>query len=101
MTIIFERLKISFKNFLRSSPLYILFRVHGFQKLIPVRRNSIPGFFMSLRKRSGQVILEYFILFTIIVALTVIGISTFFPSVQDTFSGIRDSAIERIKNAGD
>ena len=99
MRLRFERLKISFKKFLRSSPLVILFRLHGSQKLIPAR-NFTPVFFISIRKKRGQVIIEYFILFTIITALTIITTSTFFPSIQDTFSNIRDSAIERINSAG-
>jgi len=49
---------------------------------------------------TSQVILEYFILFTIIAALTIIGLSTFFPKIQQSFSAMQVSAVDRIVNAG-
>jgi Flp pilus assembly pilin Flp len=55
------------------------------------------SFEKSLRSQST---LEYFILFTIIALFTVIGMSTFFPKIQQSFSAMQSSAVDRIVNSG-
>jgi Flp pilus assembly pilin Flp len=55
------------------------------------------SFEKSLRSQST---LEYFILFTIIALFTVIGMSTFFPKIQQSFSAMQSSAVARIVNSG-
>ena len=78
------------KSFL--SYYYFLFMVHGYLFLASVNATI-------LKRRTGQSVLEYFLLFMVIIVLTVIGISTFFPRIQDTFNNVQNAAIERILNA--
>ncbi|MFC1708471.1 hypothetical protein ACFL2J_00225 [Candidatus Omnitrophota bacterium] len=89
-TIILE-LVISFNKYLRST-YYFLFIRHGSS----LRANSQVSI---LKKRTGQSIVEYFLLFTIIIALTVIGISRLFPRIQESFTTIQSAAIEGIIHA--
>ena len=94
-----QELKIRFKKFFLSSPFILLFRLHGSYQFAPIK-NSLALFTKSHRKKLGQVIIEYFILFTIIAVLTVIGVSTFFPRIQESFSEIQKTAIDNITQAG-
>ncbi|MDD5292669.1 MAG: hypothetical protein PHY46_05785 [Candidatus Omnitrophica bacterium] len=81
-----EVLKISLKKYLRS----------GYNLLSQAISNSLN----SLIIHRGQVTIEYFILFTVIAALTVIGLSTFFPQIKQTFWNMQDAAVEAIVKAG-
>lgn len=69
-----ERLRISFEKYLISP-------------------SSLFNYFNKTR---GQAILEYFIIFTIIALLTVIGLSTFFPKVRDSLGAMQSAAIDSI-----
>jgi len=93
-----QELRIRFKKFLLSFPFILLFRIHSSYQFAPIK-NSLAVFTKSHRKKLGQVILEYFILFTIIAVLTVIGISTLYRRIQASFSNVQDAAIGRIVNA--
>lgn len=73
-----ERLKISFEKSLIS---------HA----------NLFNFFAKTR---SQAILEYFILFTIIALLTIIGVSTFFPKVQGSLNAMQSAAVDSIVSAG-
>ncbi len=44
----------------------------------------------------GQVVLEYFILFTVVALLTVIGLTRVDDDVRDSLQGFFDSATHRI-----
>lgn len=88
LKISFEKSLISYGNFLSRT---------SSNSFTPNR--SVDSGFSFATKTMGQVIIEYFILFTIIAALTVIGLSTFFPKIQETFSAMQSSAVERIVNA--
>ncbi len=85
--LIIQELVTSFKKYLISS--YVL--LSGVALL--AANILIPS------KRTGQAIMEYFLLFGVIIALTVIGVSTFFPRVQAGFNEIQNASIERINHA--
>jgi len=88
--LIVVKLIISFKKYLIRT-YYFLFMIHG---------SVFTANVIALKKRIGQSILEYFLLFTVIIVFTVIGVSTFFPSVRAAFNTIQREAIERIVHAG-
>jgi len=81
-----EVLKISLKKYLRS----------GCNFLSQAISNSLN----SLIRHTGQVTIEYFIIFTVIAALTVIGLSTFFPQIRQTLWNMQNAAVEAIVKAG-
>ncbi len=85
------KLIISFNKYLRSTYYYFLFMIHG---------SVFVANALALKKRVGQSVLEYFLLFTVIIVFTVIGVSTFFPNVRASFNSIQNAAIERIIHAG-
>lgn len=51
---------------------------------------------MSFRRSQAQAVLEYFILFSIIILITLISLSTFFPQVKKAGEEFFQTAVGRI-----
>ena len=89
---------ISFRKFFKSSSCSFILFFNSFTMIdgyLPV----VPQMAGTRKRKSGQSVLEYFLLFTVIIAFTVIGISAFFPRIQASFNSVQNAAIERIINA--
>lgn len=71
------------------------------KKLVICFKKNLISYYPILitPQETSQVVIEYFIIFTILIVLTVIGISTFFPNVQSSFNAVQNAALERIIHA--
>ncbi len=82
-----QKLIISFKKYLLSKRW-----LQGFRS----KYNSGGTF---LKSNNGQVVIEYFVLFAIIAAITIIGMSKLFPRLQSSFVDMQHGAMERVIKA--
>jgi len=57
---------------------------------------SFKKYLISLDQNSGQVVIEYFILLTILAFFTIIGGSYFFNKAKGSTENFRDKAIEKM-----